>query len=520
MKIEEHSKDEVINLVVDTLKKNKQVLIFVNAKRSAEKVALDIAHFLEKNFNRSNLNLDLNKLNELSNKLVSVLERPTVQCLKLEECSKFGVCFHHSGLLPEQKELIETSFREGILKVIVATPTLAAGVDLPAFRVIIRDLKRYSRGRSVYIPIMEYMQQAGRAGRPKYDNVGEAIIVVSSVSEREKAINDYILGEPEDIYSKLAVEPVLRTFALSLIAGNFFNTEEDLINFFNKTFWSHQYKDVDKIRFLIKGIISELIEKGFLYIDNEFYYATSLGKRVSELYLDPLTAYDFVKALERVEQFDSFAILVLISKSLELRPLPSVYKKDIDWVYELIQEIQDSLLFDLPSEFDYDFEEFLKAVKFAKLLDDWINELDEEEILEKYNVRPGELRVKLELVDWLIYALIELAKVVNKVKLVNDLFRLRMRLHYGAKEELIPLLKLKGIGKHRARLLYSNGIKNLGDVKKVGFKKLKEIIGDKLAVKVLEQVNITVEDELLSKEETIGKLKRLSRSNQSSLNDF
>ena len=219
LKLNSYSADSIINLIVDTLKKKKQVLIFVNAKRSAEKVALDIARFLERK-KKLSLNLDLAKLKTLSNELVSFLERPTVQCLRLGEAIKYGVCFHHSGLLSEQRELLERSFREGYVKVIVATPTLAAGVDLPAYRVIIRDLKRYSRGRSVYIPIMEYMQQAGRAGRPKYDTVGEAIIVVSSQSERDKAVNDYINGMPEDIYSKLAVEPILRTFVLSLIASN------------------------------------------------------------------------------------------------------------------------------------------------------------------------------------------------------------------------------------------------------------------------------------------------------------
>jgi len=526
LKLNSYSADSIINLIVDTLKKKKQVLIFVNAKRSAEKVALDIARFLERK-KKLSLNLDLAKLKTLSNELVSFLERPTVQCLRLGEAIKYGVCFHHSGLLSEQRELIERSFREGYVKVIVATPTLAAGVDLPAYRVIIRDLKRYSRGRSVYIPIMEYMQQAGRAGRPKYDTVGEAIIVVSSQSERDKAVNDYINGMPEDIYSKLAVEPILRTFVLSLIASNFFKSEGELISFFSKTFWSYQFEDIDKIKFMIKGIVDELIEMNFLSIRENSYSATHLGKRVAELYLDPLTAYDFVQGLEQIEKFDVFAVLLLISKSLELRPLPSVYKKEVDELFELIQDVEKDILFDVPSEFDYDFEHFLKSVKFAKLLYDWINETDEEDLLEKYNIRPGELRVKLELVCWLVYALIELVKVLNKTRFVNDLFKLRLRLNYGAKEELIPLLKLKGIGKHRARLLYSKEIKNLGDVKKAGFQKLRSIIGEKIAVKILSQLNVEVDENLLSKKGiSVRKNNLKNKKNnekvnfQSSLDDF
>ncbi len=531
LKVDPLSRDTIINIIVDTLKKNKQALIFVNAKRSAEKVALDISKFIDKN--KSIFNLSFEELEKISERIQSVLERPTVQCLRLAEATKQGVAFHHSGLLPEQRELIENSFRKGLIKVIVATPTLAAGVDLPAYRVVIRDLKRYSKGRLSYIPVMEYMQQAGRAGRPKYDNVGEAIVVVSSNSEREKVLNDYILGIPEDIFSKLAVEPILRTFVLSLIAGGFFRKENELMDFFAKTFWSYQFKDLDKIKFMIQEIAKELIEKSFLVLKDGSYAATDLGKRVAELYLDPLTAYDFIQGLNNISKFEAFPVLVLISKSLELRPLPSVYKREIEDIFALIQENYDDFLFDVPSEFDYDFEDFLRAVKFAALLNDWINEMDEESLLEKYNIRPGELRVKLELVDWLIYALIELAKVLNKNKLINSLFRLRLRLKYGAKEELIPLLQLKGIGKQRARLLYSKGIKNLGDVKKAGFSKLKALLGEKLTLKILEQLNVEVNEELVNKnpknheprKKPVNRNRRESKNNlgnhkQSSLNDF
>ena len=161
------------------------------------------------------------------------------------------------------------------------------------------------------------------------------------------------------------------------------------------------------------------------------------------------------------------------------------------------------------------------------MLYDWINETDEEDLLEKYNIRPGELRVKLELVCWLVYALIELVKVLNKTRFVNDLFKLRLRLNYGAKEELIPLLKLKGIGKHRARLLYSKEIKNLGDVKKAGFQKLRSIIGEKIAVKILSQLNVEVDENLLSKKGiSVRKNNLKNKKNnekvnfQSSLDDF
>jgi len=86
---------------------------------------------------------------------------------------RHGVAFHNAGLSSEQRRLVENGFKERIIKCIVATPTLAAGVNIPAQRVIIRDLWRYDPNFGMHpIPILEYKQQAGRAGRPRYDKFG------------------------------------------------------------------------------------------------------------------------------------------------------------------------------------------------------------------------------------------------------------------------------------------------------------------------------------------------------------
>ena len=65
----------------------------------------------------------------------------------------------------KQRELIEDNFREGVIKIICATPTLAYGLSLPAFRSILKDLRRYGPRGMAYIPVLEYLQMSGRAGR-------------------------------------------------------------------------------------------------------------------------------------------------------------------------------------------------------------------------------------------------------------------------------------------------------------------------------------------------------------------
>ena len=136
VKIAEKTSDPVINIAIDTIGLKKQALVFVNAKRSAEKVAEDIS---------KKAALNNKTLDELSQKIISVLSKPTKQCERLSKCVKKGIAFHHAGLHSKQKELIEDAFRAGTIKIISCTPTLAAGLDMPAFRAIIRDVKRFGK---------------------------------------------------------------------------------------------------------------------------------------------------------------------------------------------------------------------------------------------------------------------------------------------------------------------------------------------------------------------------------------
>ena len=119
---------------------------------------------------------------------------------------------------------------------------------------------------------------------------------------------------------------------------------------------------------------------------------------------------------------------------------------------------------------------------------DWINEKDEEYLLEEYSVRPGELRVKLGIGDWLLYFCDEMSRMLALKNLGTELKKLRVRFKHGVREELIPLLKFRGVGRARGRKLFFNGIKDVSDVKKADISKLKQILGGKTAVDVKKQV--------------------------------
>ncbi|MBS7627360.1 ATP-dependent DNA helicase, partial [Candidatus Bathyarchaeota archaeon] len=143
--------------------------------------------------------------------------------------------FHHAGLTGIHREAIEDAFRERLLKVVCATPTLAAGVNLPARVVILNSYQRYEVGYGRYpISILEYKQMAGRAGRPRYDAFGEAILIARSKDEEEYLMESYIKAQPERLWSKLGMEKVLRTHVLSTVASGFAHSDKGIMDFFER----------------------------------------------------------------------------------------------------------------------------------------------------------------------------------------------------------------------------------------------------------------------------------------------
>ncbi len=481
MKIAEKTSDPVINLALDTVEMKKQALVFVNAKRSAEKVAEDIC---------KKSSLKNSELDKLSESVLKVLSRPTKQCERLALCVKRGIAFHHSGLHHKQKELVEDAFRSGVVKIICCTPTLAAGVDLPAFRTIIRDVRRFTAHGMTHIPVLEFLQMAGRAGRPKFDSYGESIVICQTETDKEYIVEHYLKGVPEDIYSKLAVEPVLRMYLLSLITTRIISSEESILDFFSRTFWAHQYKDLNRMARIINKTLSLLVDWGFLQEVQEGYRATALGKRVAELYVDPLTAFNLLNRLERAThvKLKSVSFLHAVSSTLEMRPLLRVKQKEQEEVEQKYALLEPYLLEHEPSMFEPEYEDWLDGLKTALMLEDWIDEKDEEWIMEHYDCRPGETRVKIDNADWLLYACHELARLMQYQDLLKEIMKVRLRLKYGVKEELLPLIRLENIGRVRARKLHRAGIKDLGDIRKAPFEKLVDVLGVAVAKSVKEQV--------------------------------
>ncbi|MFB6158933.1 MAG: DEAD/DEAH box helicase [Candidatus Nanohalobium sp.] len=418
-----------------------------------------------------------------------------------------GIIAHNTT---EQRQLVEEAFRKGLIKSVSATPTLAAGVNLPAYRVIIRDLKRYTGNGMDFIPVLEYEQQTGRAGRPKYDDRGEAISIAKQPGMKEEILDRYILGEPERIQSKLAVEPVLRMHTLSLVASNFCTTMEQLISFYKKTFYAYQFaepKASDRPSgqedsressgmYEVEQTIKEVVEtlRDYEFLKEHELEATKVGHRVSELYIDPDSAHHMLEALKTAEErkLDGrenkpVSYLFMLSRTTEMNPLLRV--NDDEWtdIEKALLDAEKYILESVPEEWDVEYERFMRVMKTSMMMQAWISELDEEKIMNEYGTAPGGIRAKMRNADWLVYGAQELARM-KELDVGKDLEKIRLRLKHGIKEELLGLVKYDQIGRVRARKLHDHGVRDREDIREVSFEKLKKLIGKRTAKKLKKQV--------------------------------
>ncbi|MGE0269113.1 MAG: DEAD/DEAH box helicase [Candidatus Omnitrophota bacterium] len=488
--ITEEAPDDVSKLTLDTLRAKGQVLIFVGSRRSAQSVSREVCRSVAKTLSED----EKKKLSDLAKKILGSSSDSTKICEKLAEVIKHGVAFHHAGLKPRQRELIEENFKSNLIKVIGCTPTLAAGVNLPARRAIIRDCKRYESGLgSAYIPTSEYKQCAGRAGRPQYDDYGEAVLVAKTLSESATLFERYILAEPEPVISKLANESALRIHILSSIAGGYVFDVKGMLNFITHTFLHHQNLEPNLLE-MITDIFDFLYREQFIEKTGDRFFATPLGSLTSRIYIDPITSILIRQGINQItddKPYSDIGMLHLITCTPDCPTLKGLGKELIEELEQFSTHFHNEFLLtpENTSILD-DFYFYLSSIKTTWMLNQWMEEDRDDAICDKFNIGPGDIYRHVESTQWLLYAATTIADLYLKKSLTFKIDNLRNRIRYGIKEDLLELVQLKGIGRVRARHLLNNGIIKLKDLQFVSTEQLAEIptIGIGLAKDIKQQL--------------------------------
>ncbi|SDF83581.1 helicase [Halorubrum xinjiangense] len=527
----ERGEDQTARLVADALDTEEDgqggsSLVFVNSRRNAESSARKLGEVTAPRLTGD----ERDRLRELAEEIRGVSDTDTSE--DLADAVEQGSAFHHAGLASEHRSLIEDAFRDRLIKCVSATPTLAAGVNTPARRVIVRDWRRYDGefGGMKPLDVLEVHQMCGRAGRPGLDPYGEAVLLANDADTREELFDRYVWAEAEPVRSKLAAEPALRTHVLATVASGFAATREGLLSFLDNTLYATQTDDEGRLAAVTDTVLDYLEVNGFVDRDreggSESLAATGIGHTVSRLYLDPMSAAEILDGLRTVadgadagadaadgafvpadgadadpgadgdepgfttytraddEERDAGAesneatqseppavtplgLYHLVSRTPDTYEL---YLKsgDREEYTEVCYERETEFLGDVPSEYeDVRFEDWLAALKTARLLEDWANEVDEDRIAERYGVGPGDIRGKVDTAEWLLRAAETLARDVEGIDgdVVVQVREARKRLEYGVREELLDLAGVRNVGRKRARRLYEAGIESRADLR-------------------------------------------------------
>ncbi|WP_435184150.1 ATP-dependent DNA helicase [Halobellus sp. EA9] len=498
-------------------------LVFVNSRRNAEAAAKRL-----KDVTATHLTDDeRGRLAELATEIRDVSDAETSDTLA--DCVAKGAAFHHAGLAPEHRSLVEEAFRDRLVKCVSATPTLAAGVNTPSRRVIVRDWRRYDGefGGMKPLDVLEVHQMMGRAGRPGLDPYGEAVLLAKNSETRDELFERYIWADPEPVRSKLAAEPALRTHALATVASGFAHTRDELLEFYDRTLYATQTDESGRLERVTDDVLAYLDRNGFVEREDGTLTATGIGHTVSQLYLDPMTAAEIIDGLEwadanrgemvralgdggsapsAAEGDDAAAdsgfqrASELASGSLDessdgsdgdaagdsaddsdvtyptalglfhlVSRTPDMYQLylksgDREEYTEVCYEREAELLGRTPSEYeDVRFEEWLSALKTARMLEDWAREVDEDRITERYGVGPGDIRGKVETAEWLLGAAERLAGEVGLPAV--PVREAKKRVQYGVREDLLDLAGVRNVGRKRARRLYEAGVETRADLR-------------------------------------------------------
>ncbi|MDD1690826.1 MAG: ATP-dependent DNA helicase [Methanoregula sp.] len=464
-----------LNLCLDTIAEGGQCLVFVSSRRNAEAFAKRAAGAIKS---------EEPELKTYAAQLEKTAE--TEMGKTLAACVSQGAAFHHAGLSRPERAIVEEGFRKGLIKSISSTPTLAAGLNLPARRVIIRDYLRFTAGEGMQpIPASEYHQMAGRAGRPRLDPYGEAVLIAKDEGQVEELFDWYIEAPPEEIHSKIAEPNALYTHVLSLIASGFAGTRGELASFMDRSYYVHEHRQGRLMKRAVDAALKFLTDAEMVLEVGDHLGSTEFGTLVSRLYIDPRSAAMIVTILRNRSEYADLGLLHLICSTPDM---PKLYVRNTDRgaLDRMIEAHEDELWLVLPPD-EEDQEDYYRALKTAMLLNDWADELPDAKICERYSVGPGDIYGMVESVNWLLHASGELSRMFAG-NFQTQIREYEICMKNGIRRELLPLVKLRGIGRVRARRLFNNTITSPEAVSAAGIETVTALIGRGIAEQVFAQL--------------------------------
>ncbi|KAJ5219344.1 Helicase C-terminal [Penicillium cinerascens] len=389
-----------------------------------------------------------------------------------------GAGFHHAGMTTEERELIAQAYDQGVLRVLVATCSLAAGVNLPARRVIINGARM---GRELVGPAM-LRQMCGRAGRKGKDEAGETYLIC--IKADMEAVCDLLDADMPAIESCLAPEKRgLKRALLEAIATGLVSGCEAIKEYVRCTLL---YRTLDKkIAYsIMKSALQELVDEDLLnYRNDESYEATLIGQAVVASAFSPedgLFVHEELKqALKAFVMDGDMHIFYMFT------PLQVAMSIPIDWQIfrNQLDHMDDSGLRALQFvgvqpgfvntmvQSGASMKETTPAqLKQARIyrraytafqLRDLSNEVPLSTIARRYKIPRGTVQTLAQQCHGFAAGIVKFCQRMNWGMLAAVLDHMRDRLEAGARADLLEMAQVTFVKSWTARLLRENGFKNL-----------------------------------------------------------
>ncbi|NWY38711.1 ASCC3 protein, partial [Sylvia atricapilla] len=310
----------------------KPVLIFVSSRRQTRLTALDLIAFLATEDDPKQwLKMDEREMNDII---------VTVRDSNLKLTLAFGIGMHHAGLHERDRKTVEELFVNCKIQVLIATSTLAWGVNFPAHLVIVKGTEYYDGKTRRYVdyPITDVLQMMGRAGRPQFDDQGKAVILVHDI---KKDFYKKFLYEPFPVESSLL--EVLADHLNAEIAAGTITSKQDAMDyitwtyFFRRLIMNPTYYNLDDVSHdTMNKYLSSLVEKSLFDLegsycievgeDNRSIEPLTYGRIASYYYLKHPTIGMFKDQLKPESNIEE--LLLILTNADEYTDLPVRHNED------------------------------------------------------------------------------------------------------------------------------------------------------------------------------------------------
>jgi antiviral helicase SLH1 len=332
-------------LAIKTHSPTKPVIVFVASRRQTRLTAKDLINFcgMEENPRRF---LHFDSEADLS------LTLETVKDAALKEALSFGIGLHHAGLVESDRSLAEQLFANNKIQILVATSTLAWGVNLPAHLVVVKGTQYFDAKLEGYkdMDLTDVLQMLGRAGRPQFDTSGIARIFTQ---DDKKAFYKHFLHSGFPVESSL--HKVLDNHISAEVNAGVIQTKQDALDYLTWTFFfrrlhknptyygleisAEDHKDkpllarqlaADYMVTLIDETISSLAESECVTVhSNGDVDPTPFGKIMSYYYLSHMTIRKFLSRARNTTTITFADVLGWISLATEFDDLPVRHNEDL-----------------------------------------------------------------------------------------------------------------------------------------------------------------------------------------------